>query len=113
MAATDLSTTALPGVGFLAKRVTLDGTANNARQIILPPWARRVSLFIVDGSAAIQPGAVASSGTDGAAIGNDYLPITAAGLTWRVAAGRATGGGSIYVSATTSSSFAHLMLEQE
>jgi|TARA_Y100000114_G_scaffold14231_1_gene11580 hypothetical protein len=113
MAATDLSAEALPLVGFLTKRITLDSTANNAREIILPPWARRVSLFIVDGSAAIQSGAVASSGTDGAAIGTDYLPITSGGLTWRVAPGRATGGGSMYVSATTASSFAQLMLEQE
>ena len=113
MAATDLSSEALPAVGFVTKRVTLDSTANNAREIILPTWARRVSLFIVDGSAAIQSGAVASAGTDGAAIGNDYLPITSGGLTWRVAPGRTPGGGSIYVSATTASSFAQLMLEQE
>jgi hypothetical protein len=86
MAATDLSGEALPAVGFLTKRVTLDATANNAREIILPTWARRVSVFVVDGSNVAQLGALASSGT---------------------------GGGSIFVSATTASSFAQLMLEQE
>jgi len=113
MAATDLSGEALPAVGFLTKRVTLDATANNAREIILPDWARRVSVVCVDGSNVAQLGALASSGTDGASIGTDWLPIPAAGLTWRVTAGRQTGGGSIFVSATTASSFAQVMLEQE
>ena len=113
MAATDLSGEALPAVGFLTKRVTLDATANNAREIILPDWARRLSVFILDGTNTEQKGALASSGTDGASIGTDFLPIPTAGLTWRVVAGRQTGGGSIFVSASTASSFAQLMLEQE
>ena len=113
MAATDLSGEALPAVGFLTKRITLDATANNAREIILPDWARRVSIFVLDGSNVEQKGALASSGTDGASIGNDFLPIPTAGITWRVAPGRQTGGGSIFVSATTASSFAQVMLEQE
>jgi hypothetical protein len=70
MAATDLSGEALPAVGFLTKRVTLDATANNAREIILPTWARRVSIFVLDGTNTEQKGALASSGTDGASIGN-------------------------------------------
>lgn len=113
MAATDLSAEALPAVGFFTKRITLDATASNAREVILPEWARRVSVAILDGSNVAQNGGVASSGTDGAAIGNDYLPITTAGLTWRVVAGRATGGGSIFLTASTASSYAHIMLEQE
>ena len=113
MAATDLSGEALPAVGFLTKRVTLDATANNAREIILPDWARRLSVFILDGTNTEQKGALSSSGTDGASIGTDFLPIPTAGLTWRVVAGRQTGGGSIFVSASTASSFAQLMLEQE
>lgn len=113
MAATDLSAEALPACGFLTKRVTLDATASNAREVILPDWARRVSAFILDGSSVTQNGGIASSGTDGGAIGNDYLPITTAGLTWRVAPGRSKGGGSIFLTASTASSFAHLMLEQE
>ena len=113
MAATDLSGEALPAVGFLTTHVTLDATANNAREIILPEWARRVSVFCVDGSNVTQLGAIASSGTDGASIGTDWFPVPTAGLTWRVAPGRATGGGSIFVSATTASSFAQVLLEQE
>ena len=113
MAATDLSAEALPACGVLTKRVTLDTTASNAREVILPSWARRVSVFILDGSNVTQTGGIASSGTDGAAIGNDYLPITTAGLSWRVAAGRSTGGGSIFLTASTASSYAHIMLEQE
>jgi len=113
MAATDLSVETLPTVGFLTRRVTLDGTANNAREVILPTWARRVSIFVKDGSGTIQPGDLATAGTDGAAIGTDTFPITAAGLTWRPVAGRSPGGGSIYLSASTASSFAHVMLEQE
>lgn len=113
MAATDLSAEALPACGVLTKRVTLDTTASNAREVILPSWARRVSVFILDGSAVTQAGGIASSGTDGAAIGSDYLPITTAGLSWRVASGRSTGGGSIFLTSTAASSYAHLMLEQE
>ena len=113
MAATDLSTVALPLVGFHTVRVTLDATANNAREIVLPDWARRVTIFILDGSNVEQKGAVASAGTDGASMGNDFLPIPTAGITWRVAPGRTKGGGSIYVSASTASSVAQVMLEQE
>lgn len=113
MAATDLSAETLPTVGFLTKRVTLDASANNAREVILPTWARRVSIYVKDGSGTIQPGDLAGAGTDGAAIGNDTFPITAAGLTWRPVPGRSPGGGSIFLSASTASSFAHVMLEQE
>lgn len=113
MAATDLSAVAMPAVGYYCVRVTLDASAGNAREVVLPEWARRVSVFIADASIVLGTGGIASSGTDGAAIGSDILPITAAGLTWRTAPGRANGGGSMFLTATAASSYAHVMLEQE
>ena len=114
MAATDLSAEPLPAAGFLTDRVTLDATAGNAREVVPPKWARRFSVTIMDGSAVVQAGGIASSGTDGAAIGNDYAPITTGGLTWLVAKpGLKGSGGSIFLTASTASSYAHFMFEHE
>ena len=114
MAATDLSAEPLPDAGFWTKRVTLDGTAGNAREVKPPKWARRFSVAIMDGSGVVQTGGIASSGTDGSAIGNDYFPITTGGLEWLVTKPGLNGpGGSVFLTATTASSYAHFMFEQE
>ena len=114
MAATDLSAEAIPACGFLTKRVTLNATAGTARELKPPTWARRFSITIMDGSAVVQSGGIASSGADDTAIGNDYAPITTGGLTWLVTKPGLKGpGGSVFLTATTASSYAHFMFEQE
>jgi hypothetical protein len=115
MAAEDLSA-AIPGsAGIYTKRIALEATATNAREIICPEWARRADLvFKQSDGTTDDTGALASSGTDGAAIGNDKIPIASgATYTFRLSAGRSPAGGSIFVAGGTASAFVHIALQPE
>lgn len=115
MAATDLTSVSPGTSGLYTKRVTLEATAANAREIQLPTWARRIDLtFKQSDGTTDDSGALASSGTDGAAIGNDTIPI-ASGATYtvRLSAGREPTGGSIFVRGGTASAYCHIALQPE
>jgi hypothetical protein len=105
VAATDLSSASPGTLGLHTKRVTLEATGTNARELIVPDWARYLLITVTDSSGTAGAGSVASSGTDGSAIGNDVMPIAAgATLTLPVAA-----GGKIYLSGPNSG-YAHVTL---
>lgn len=105
MAATDLSAASPAAFGH-TKRVALEASAGNARQVILPPWARGCLLLVTDsGGTASAGGSIAMTGTDGSAIGSDAYPVPVGGLTVPLS-GR---GGSIYV-AGPAAGYAHLLL---
>lgn len=93
------------------KRVALEATATNAREIQLPNWARRVTLAFkqTDGTTD-DSGALAFSGTDAAAIGNDVLPIASgAAYSFALTEGKQRPSSlSIYVTAGTASAFCHV-----
>jgi hypothetical protein len=94
MAATDLSAVTR-GSGWRTRQASLHATAGNVRQVILPTWARRVTLTCRDSGGTADDWAVADSGTDDAA---------QVATAFRVGAGAALelslapGGGSLYVS---------------
>jgi hypothetical protein len=115
MAATDLTSTAPDTAGIHIVRVALEATAANAREIQLPEWARRVDLqFVQSDDSTDDSGKVASSGTDGSAIGSNAIRVAAGAVyTFRVSAGRAKGGGSLYVAASTASAYCIVCLQPE
>jgi hypothetical protein len=105
VAATDLSSASPGTLGLYTKRVALESTGTNARELIVPSWARYVLVTITDSSGTAGAGSVASAGTDGSAIGSDVMPIAAgATLTLPVA-----GGGKIYLSGPNAG-YAHVTL---
>ena len=114
MAADNFSTIA----GQWATRRTLAlPNADTTRRVISPEWARRATVTFVaaEGSTA-DTGKVASTGTDGAAIGTDAYPIVSGGsFTFRLAAGRGRveGGASLYVTGGTNAGYCHVFYEGE
>ena len=115
MAATDLTAVAIPPCGFYTVRVSLEASAGNAREVQLPAWGRRYDIvFKQSDGTSDDAGKIASAGTDGAAIGNDHLPIASGGTyTIRVVAGQQKGGGSIFLAAATNSAYAHICIQQD
>ena len=106
--------TALVGP-FATVRVALEATAANARQIICPSWASQVTATFLTSAAAADTGKIASSGTDGSALGDDHLPVASGGaLSWQIKSSDQVGGAtpSIYVVAGTNSAFCHLLFEE-
>jgi hypothetical protein len=105
MAATDLSSASPGTLGIYTKRVALQSTGANAREVIVPSWARYLLITVTDSSGTAAAGSVASTGTGGSAIGDDVMPIAAgATLTLPVAA-----GGRVYLSGPNSG-YAHVTL---
>jgi len=115
MAAADLTAAVPEGPGIYVERIALEATATNAREIQLPEWARRVDVqFIESDDTKDDSGKVASSGTDGSAIGSDAIRVGAGAVyTFRTAAGRATGGGSMFVAASTANAYCIVCLQAE
>ena len=109
--ASDLSSETGP---IAAKRVTMDSSGGDATAITLPTWCRKVTVVFKRSGGSDDSGKLALSGTDGAAMGNDHFPIASgAALEWRIVPGRSrdTAGEVIFLSASTSSAYAHLLLE--
>lgn len=103
MAAADLTALASP---LAMQRVTLEATATNAREIQLPSWARSVYVAFQSSGFTDEPGRVSHEGTDGATLGNNYMPVPAgAALTLPLNVGRSTGARSIYVAGSTASAY--------
>lgn len=107
--AVDLSSLTGP---WAIKRVAMDATAGNVVAVTLPTWARRASAsFKQTDDATADTGKIASSGTDGAAIGNDFMPVASgAERSWPVTGGkeRNRAGVVIYVAGGTNSGYMHL-----
>lgn len=105
MAATDLS--ALPqGYGFATKRVALPTSAGNARAVILPKWARRLTIaFKASDDSTDAAGSVCHEGTDDATQDTDALDIgSGQGFSFAI-----VGGATLYL-AGSASGYAHLAL---
>lgn len=101
--------------GWDTQRTAALPNAGTMREILCPTWARRVSVwFYASDDAAAESGKIAKSGTDGAALGNHWIPVSTGGLTWRLATGRARGASaSIFVTGSTNAGYAHLLFEGE
>ena len=74
--ATDLSTPAGPAA---TKRNSMDASAGNAEEVSLPTWASAILIKIRDGAGTDTTGSYSYTGTDGAAIGTDVMPIDTSG----------------------------------
>ena len=97
MAAEDLTALSPP---FITKAITLPG-AGVARQVILPIWARRVSLRFI-----VSPGKYASSGVDDTAMVADHQTVGPALLhSLNVAHGARAGAGQVGASIFISGDF--------
>ncbi len=111
MAATDLSNEA---GDYLTKRISMEATAGNARQVILPGWCTKVTAYFVTSVGADEAGKVASSGTDGSAIGNDYFPAPSGqGLEFTITRQVESDSESVYLAGSSNSGFCHIVLEAE
>lgn len=106
MAASDLTSLAPP---LAMQRVTLEATAANAREIQLPGWARSVYVTFTSSGGAAEAGKVSHEGTDGAALGNNHMPVpSGSALTLPINVGRSTGARSIFVVGSSASAYAHV-----
>lgn len=115
--ASDLSATARVASGSVAIRVALDATAGDVTAITLPWWCRVVDIFVKQNDDATDDaGKFASSGTDSAAVGDNWFPIPAGqGLTIPVGLPiqqPVAANPVIYLAAATASAFAHLILRE-
>ena len=112
-AAADYSTVATPANGLYIVRLALDAGAGNAREFIPPVWAGRFTVRLKKtDDTTDESGGLATSGTDGAAIGNDTMPIDAGSTyTTRIANPGQRAGGSLFLTDATGSGFAHLSFE--
>lgn len=108
MAATDLSDQALGSAGALPVRVSLEATAGNARAVILPMTCRSVLVaFKASDGTTDAAGSVATTGTDGSAIGTGAFPV-GAGLALEL---DLLPGATIYL-AGPAAGYAHLILSR-
>jgi|GEM_PF-1543438 hypothetical protein len=113
MAAVDLSATATPDNGTHIVRVALEAVAGNVTQVTPPTWAGRVTVQIMKADDTTDDkGKLASSGTQGNAIGNDWMRI-ASGATYTTAIARngKKAAGSLYVTDDTGAGYAHMSFE--
>lgn len=103
--ATDYSSLAPGGVAFVTRRVAMDATAGNAEAVTLPSWCKRITVYFTDSSGSAEAGKLADSGTDGAAIGNDHVPIPSGVLLQE-----RVQPGVIYLAGTSNGGYCHLMM---
>ena len=97
----------LPGsLAVVTKRAAMSGTAGNAVAVTLPDWCKRVSLFFTDSSGAAEAGKFSGTGTDGAAIGNDVMPVPSGAILQE----RIQGGHPIYLAGSTNSGYCHIAM---
>lgn len=92
------------------ERITLSATPDQTQQVTLPTWARRVS--IIPQGAAVK---FAMSGTDGAALGADFLTIPDATSFYRevLAPLDRNVGRSVYVASATASAVFVVIAERD
>ena len=88
------------------KRITL-GTAGNVTEIQLSGAPTRATFQFITNN-----GKVATTGTDGAAVGSDYLTITA-GNPFVYDLGTDYRGGSFFATATVDSTVVEVCLERD
>lgn len=114
--AVDLSSLAPDDGAYSAtKRVAMDATAGNVVEVTLPAWPRQLTVTFrgSDGTTATT-GAMAWSGTDGAAQDVDAFPIGSGGAySRRLSPGRSAppSGLTVYLSCGVNSGYAYLDLE--
>lgn len=98
-------------------RVAMNATAGNATKVTIPGRYRRFTVrFLQTDDATNDSGKLAWSGTDGAAIGNNFTPIASGDKEeFKAFQGRARANGSydVYLAAGTNSAYAHLDLYAE
>ena len=107
MAVNDLSGANGP---YLIKRSTLNA-ADTAQQVKLPSWCRKVTVMFKTSAFADDSGKVASSGTEGAAIGNDIFPIPSGSALEFKLMPSVLAVNSIYISGDSGSGYATLLIE--
>ncbi|MCB9763933.1 MAG: hypothetical protein H6739_29450 [Alphaproteobacteria bacterium] len=98
----------------ITQRVAMDSTAGNCEAVTLPTWAKKCTIaFKQSDGSTNDSGKLAFSGTDGAAIGTDFMPISSGGAySFDVAGGgRDSSGLIIYIAADTNSAYAHIHVE--
>jgi hypothetical protein len=60
-----------------ARRVALDATAGEVVEVSTPGWVQELMVQFFEDSAGATPaaGKIAFEGTDGAAVGDDFMPV--------------------------------------
>lgn len=108
--AVDLSAQAPPRQ---VKRAALAAVADNLTLVILPEWARLVTVaFMQADELTTDTGYLTFAGVDGASKGSDWLPIPA-GAAYVFEVNPAPDDNSVvYLAAATNSAFAHLSFER-
>ena len=95
---------------YAINRSTLNAT-DVAQQVKLPSWARRVTVMFKTSLFADDSGKVASSGTEGAAIGTNIFPVpSGSALEWRLLP-QVLSVNSIYISGDAGSGYATILIE--
>ena len=115
--AVDLSATARHASGTVAIRAALDATAGDVVAITLPSWCRVLDIYVKQSDDSTDDtGKLATTGTDSAAVGNNWFPIPAGqGLTINTGLTITQPAASppvIYLAAATASAYAHLLLRE-
>ena len=106
--ATDLSALAGPAA---TKRITMDASAGNAEQVTLPAWASAVLIKIRDSGGTDTTGSYSYAGTDGAAIGNDVMPIDTTGAVIYVRANPGEANlRTVYLASDSAGGYAHVAI---
>lgn len=116
MATLNLSTTQIPDSGVLIGREELSGTAGQAREVVPPLWAGRVTFHVRQSDdVTLDEGKVATTGEDDVAIGDDWMPIPSAcpaGVEFGIGRQGTKTGGALYVAAATNGAFLHYAFER-
>ena len=107
MAVNDLSGSNGP---LVINRSTLNA-ADTAQQVKLPSWCRTVTVMFKTSAFADDAGKVASSGTEGAAIGNNIFPVPSGSALEFKLMPSVLATNSIYISGDAGSGYATLLLE--
>ena len=93
------------------KRITLSGTPNEATEIVFDERVRSVDVAFYNGSNDGVDGKIATTGTDGAAIGAAFLtaPADQRRTVTMARIGRKLGGFSLFVASATASAIAEVI----
>ena len=110
-----MATTIAGNPPLLTTRVSMDATPGNVEAVTLPSWARKITIqFKTSDDSTDEAGKIASSGTDGVAIGNDWFQVASGSALELVpSAGRARDddGHVVYLAGASASGYAHLIVE--
>ena len=110
------ATTIVDGGPNVTKRVTMEVTPGDCREIKIPKRYMRITLYFTTSADVAEEGKYSHTGTDGVAIGNDVL-IIPSGALYPVSqsGGRRidTTTWSVFVSGASASGYCYVHVEEQ